>query len=101
MRCRVGEKNFVPPKTCAGDLTAVISDYIDGCLDRAVCRRIELHITRYVRCRICILTLRKTVHILRVRGSARVPVKVRVSLRRRLAACVKKTQNNSKKRKTR
>lgn len=40
-----------------------LSEYIDGELDAATCRKIEKHLEDCIPCRICLLTLKKTVRL--------------------------------------
>lgn len=96
MKCKIGEPDFMPPKFCSRDLDEVISDYIDHCLDSVMCRRIERHIAKFSRCRICIQTLQKTVRIIKAQGAAKVPAAVQVTLRRKLISCAHKTQKKTR-----
>ena len=40
-----------------------LSEYIDGELDLATCNEIELHIERCAACKICLATLKTTIHL--------------------------------------
>ena len=44
------------------ELFEKLSDYIDGELDQMTCKEIEKHIDECIPCKICLATLKKTIH---------------------------------------
>jgi anti-sigma factor RsiW len=50
-----------------------LSEYIDGELDRAACNEIESHIERCAACKICLATLKTTIHLCGSMSSNPVP----------------------------
>ena len=50
-----------------------LSEYIDGELDLATCKEIELHIELCAACKICLATLKTTIHLCESMASNPVP----------------------------
>ena len=50
-----------------------LSEYIDGELDDVTCEELEKHVEECVPCKICLVTLKKTVNICKEMGSNPVP----------------------------
>ena len=45
------------------EMFAMLSDFIDGELDAAVCKAIEKHAKECIRCNVCLETLKRTVDL--------------------------------------
>jgi anti-sigma factor RsiW len=59
---------------------AVLSDYLDGELDEALCTEIETHLAGCDDCRVLVDTLRKTIVLYREYGHEALPAETRVRL---------------------
>lgn len=68
-----------------GQLLANLSDYVDGTLQANLCRELEQHLAGCDDCRIVLNTLRKTVELYRLEGTAGMPDAVRERLFKRLS----------------
>lgn len=55
------------------DMSAALSDYLDGELDEQLCAEIERHMAECGNCRIMVDTLRKTIVLYRTHGHEEVP----------------------------
>lgn len=53
-----------------------LSEYIDGELDEVTCEELERHVEECVPCKVCLVTLKKTVNICREMDANPVPSEV-------------------------
>jgi anti-sigma factor RsiW len=58
-----------------------LSEYIDGELDPVTCRQIEAHLKECISCKICLLTLKKTVNLCKEMAPNPVPEDLSQKLR--------------------
>jgi RNA polymerase sigma-70 factor (ECF subfamily) len=69
-----------------------LSEYIDGELDSVTCEEIERHAETCIPCKICLMTLKKTVTLCK---GAEAEVPVPGTLSEKMKALIKELQQNS------
>jgi RNA polymerase sigma-70 factor (ECF subfamily) len=84
------EQNNHDPSHCL-EMFEKLSEYIDGELDSATCNELERHAETCIPCKICLMTLKKTVSLCKsAKGEEPVPA----TLSRKMKALIKEIQQN-------